>query len=216
MSITDSQLAMLSAAAQRADRCLVATPNLKGGAAQKVAAKLVAEGVVRGIKAKTGMPVWRRDGEDGHACALKLTAAGIKMIAAENDGEAATERREAIPPEPLPGSTSSSDAAPRAPDVGRAAPREGSKLASVIALLRRSEGATILALTEATGWLPHTTRAAITGVRKRGYSVVREQNEEGGSIYRLSDALAEGASPIAKSGKKTAGPGREPKAKQAA
>ena len=39
-----------------------------------------------------------------------------------------------------------------------------------MALLSRAEGATILALTEATGWLPHTTRAAITGVRKRGYS----------------------------------------------
>ena len=57
----------------------------------------------------------------------------------------------------------------------------------MIALLRRSEGATIDVLTKATGWLPHTTRAAITGVRKRGYSVVLDRSAEGASVYRLSD-----------------------------
>src|ERR1039458_9278150 len=80
--LTGSQLAMLSAAARREDRCLVSSPNLKGGAAQKVAAKLVAEGLVKEIKAKAGMPAWRRDGEGGQGYALKLTAAGMKMIAA--------------------------------------------------------------------------------------------------------------------------------------
>ena len=214
--LTDSQLAMLSASAGREDRCLVSSPNLKGGAAQKVAAKLVARGLVKEIKAKAGMPVWRRDGADGQAYALKLTAAGMKMIAADDEGEVAAERGETPSPESLAAATSSSDAATQAPDVGKAAPREGSKLASVIALLRRSEGATILALTEATGWLPHTTRAAITGVRKRGYSVVRERSEEGGSVYRLSDPPTEGAPAIAGSGEQAAGPRREPKAKRAA
>ncbi len=58
-------------------------------------------------------------------------------------------------------------------DAGRhaptAAPRDGSKLALMIDLLRRADGATIVDLTQATGWLAHTTRAAITGLRKRGY-----------------------------------------------
>jgi DNA-binding IclR family transcriptional regulator len=45
----------------------------------------------------------------------------------------------------------------------------------VIDLLRRADGATIVDLSEATGWLPHTTRAALTGLRKRGYAVVREE-----------------------------------------
>ena len=64
-------------------------------------------------------------------------------------------------------------------DVSRhaptAAPRDGSKLALMINLLRRADGATIVDLTEATGWLAHTTRAAITGLRKRGYAVTRER-----------------------------------------
>ena len=49
------------------------------------------------------------------------------------------------------------------------APRGGSKLARVIALLERDHGATIAELIAATGWLAHTTRAALTGLRKRGY-----------------------------------------------
>ena len=55
------------------------------------------------------------------------------------------------------------------------APRDGSKLALVIEHLQRADGATIIDLTQATGWLPHTTRAALTGLRKRGYGVIRER-----------------------------------------
>jgi hypothetical protein len=61
IKLTDTQLIVLSAAAQREDRCLVATKSLKGGAAQKCAAKLLAAGLVKKVKAKPGMPAWRRD-----------------------------------------------------------------------------------------------------------------------------------------------------------
>src|SRR5208282_687437 len=40
----DTQLVLLSAAAQREERCLVASPTLKGGAAQKVASKPISAG----------------------------------------------------------------------------------------------------------------------------------------------------------------------------
>ena len=81
--LTDTQLAILSAASQRGDRCLIAPSTLKGGAAQKVAAKLVTAGLVREIKAKAGMEVWRRDLETGQAYSLKLTDAGLKAIAGD-------------------------------------------------------------------------------------------------------------------------------------
>jgi hypothetical protein len=58
----------------------------------------------------------------------------------------------------------------------------------LIDLLRRADGATIVDLTQATGWLAHTTRAAITGLRKRGYAVTRERSEAGESVYRISGA----------------------------
>ena len=84
--LTDTQLAILSAASQRGDRCLIAPSTLKGGAAQKVAAKLLTAGLVREIKAKAGMEVWRRDQETGQAYSLKLTDAGLKAIAVDECG----------------------------------------------------------------------------------------------------------------------------------
>ena len=62
--------------------------------------------------------------------------------------------------------------------------------ALVIEHLQRAAGATIIDLTQATGWLPHTTRAALTGLRKRGYAVIRERIGAGDSAYRISDAPA--------------------------
>ena len=60
----------------------------------------------------------------------------------------------------------------------------------MIDLLRRADGATIVDLTQATGWLAHTTRAAITGLRKRGYAVTRECIVAGEFVYRISGAPA--------------------------
>jgi DNA-binding transcriptional regulator PaaX len=71
-----------------------------------------------------------------------------------------------------------------------AVPRDGSKLALVIEHLQRADGATLVDLTQATGWLPHTTRAALTGLHKRGYAVIRERIGARDSVYRISDAPA--------------------------
>ena len=85
IKLSDTQLAMVRAAAHRDDRCLTPSPTLKDGAAQKVAAKLIAAKLVREIRAKAGTPVWRRDGEGGQALALKLAAAGLKAIAVNKE-----------------------------------------------------------------------------------------------------------------------------------
>jgi hypothetical protein len=74
------------------------------------------------------------------------------------------------------------------------APRSSSKLALLLALLERPEGATLARLVEATGWLPHSTRAALTGLRKRGYVVTCEPRtgDKGreASLYRIASAGA--------------------------
>jgi hypothetical protein len=121
-------------------------------------------------------------------------------------------------PESLPDAKGSSDVVQPAAESEKATPREGSKLASVMALLRRPEGATISTLTDATGWLPHTTRAAITGIRKRGYSVTLDRSADGASVYRLSDAhrSEDAASAIQVEENKPPRRQREPKAKAAA
>jgi hypothetical protein len=89
--------------------------------------------------------------------ALKLTAAGLKTIVVEGGSEQAIEPSETAQLQPLREAKSLW----RPDDVGERAqtlaPRDGSKLALVIGLLRGSNGVTIFNLSEATGWLPHTT-----------------------------------------------------------
>lgn len=48
-----------------------------------------------------------------------------------------------------------------------------SKISTVADLLRREGGATLAELVAATGWQPHTTRAALTGLRKKGHKIER-------------------------------------------
>ena len=59
-----------------------------------------------------------------------------------------------------------------------------SKASTVLALLQRDGGATLPELIAATGWLPHTTRAALTGLRKKGHAVDRSKRD-GGTCYRI-------------------------------
>jgi hypothetical protein len=62
--------------------------------------------------------------------------------------------------------------APRAAGAPRK-PREGTKQAAVLVLLRRPEGATIAQVVEATGWAPHTVRGFFAGLRtRRGIEVM--------------------------------------------
>jgi hypothetical protein len=64
----------------------------------------------------------------------------------------------------------------------RAAP---TKAATVQKLLSRPKGATLAEIMEATGWLPHSARAFMTGLRKRGHNLVRECRTSGESTWRI-------------------------------
>ena len=69
--------------------------------------------------------------------------------------------------------------------------RRGTKIARVVELLQRDQGANLDELIAATGWLPHTARAALTGLRHRGYEVRLERGENGrASVYRAAVLLA--------------------------
>lgn len=72
-------------------------------------------------------------------------------------------------------------------------PRQGTKLAAVVGLLQRDQGATIGDLTGTTGWLPHTARAALTGLRKRGSAIRRGDVAEGLTTYRIPTRASAGA-----------------------
>jgi hypothetical protein len=93
-----------------------------------------------------------------------LTAAGLKAIAIDEGSQDAIESAEA--PQPRTKTRVSPDEGGQPARV--AAPRDGSKLALVIELLRRADGATIVDLTQATGWLPHGSRRDRRDVRGAG------------------------------------------------
>jgi hypothetical protein len=191
VKLSDTQLVMLSAAAQRGDLCLATPDKMKGAVLSKVGEKLTKLGLVREVRAKAGMPVWRRD-DGGQSYALKLMAAGLKAIAVDDGSEEAVARREAPQPRPIPDGTKASGPAITGARAKTPIPRAGSKLARVIELLQRHGGATIPTLIEATGWLPHTTRATLTGLRKRGYAIARERIDGGDSVYRIGSPATHG------------------------
>lgn len=64
--------------------------------------------------------------------------------------------------------------------VSQEAPSKQQQLA---ALVVRDEGATLDQMIAATGWLPHTTRAALTGLKKKGYAISSD-NVDGVRTYR--------------------------------
>jgi len=56
----------------------------------------------------------------------------------------------------------------------------------LIGMLERPEGASVAEIGQRLGWLPHTVRAAITGLRHAGREVMRIKDATGQSMYRLA------------------------------
>lgn len=62
------------------------------------------------------------------------------------------------------------------------------KLETILKHLGHKNGATLQALEKATGWQPHSVRAALTGLRKKGNAIERAKDGKGGTVYRLAGA----------------------------
>jgi hypothetical protein len=76
-----------------------------------------------------------------------------------------------------------------APNPRTLTPRENTKQAKLITMLRRAGGATIADLAKATGWQRHTVRGAISGALKKklGLSVMSAKAEDGERVYRIAN-----------------------------
>src|SRR5271166_4164686 len=85
LKLTDSQLIVLSTAAARDDGAAVTPQGMGKAAAAKVGSRLVARKLMlmREIRAKPGMPVWRED--HGKNVSLVITRAGRDAIAVGDD-----------------------------------------------------------------------------------------------------------------------------------
>ena len=79
---------------------------------------------------------------------------------------------------------------PAEPSPAReAAAAATTKTMRLIGLLQSEPGASIADIVTAFGWLPHTSRAALTGLRKRGHAIVRS-SVDGTTRYRIADREA--------------------------
>ena len=110
----------------------------------------------------------------------KQTASSTKSARAARKGGAAGKKSI----KPKPARQGRRAAAP--PEVKRGE----TKQTRVITLLGRDSGASLSELIAATGWLPHTTRAALTGLRHKGFVLDRDKRVDGTTTYRISSAPA--------------------------
>jgi hypothetical protein len=199
--LNGAQLLLLSGASQREDRCAVVPIGVKRRSALRAVSQLLEAGLLKEVRAKAEAPIWRRDEKSGVSYSLKLTITGVKAIVVEdarsiddasegrqNEAAVAVAQNEERHAQPA-----ALDKAAVTPEPAYSAPRGGTKIAHVVTLLERRDGATLEELIAATGWLPHTTRAALTGLRKRGYALVLDQSDkQRGSVYRVASENASG------------------------
>ncbi len=68
----------------------------------------------------------------------------------------------------------------------KAADARRTKADTILDLVQRPTGASISELTKATGWQPHSVRAALTGLRKKGREVERSKDDQGVSRYSIA------------------------------
>jgi hypothetical protein len=186
--LSDTQLVVLSKAAARDDGLATIPEGLNKAAAAKVAASLVSRKLMREVRAKPDMPGWRIDVE-GRGMSLVITREGRQAIGIEDGENNGSNQSLAIKNERAGVQQASRRKRPASIDE----PRAGSKQALIIKMLSRKSGGTLDALVEATGWLLHTTRAALTGLRKRGYTVLLERQDGKPSLYRITSGQARAA-----------------------
>lgn len=73
------------------------------------------------------------------------------------------------------------------PPAAPIAKAPGGKQAKVIQMLNRKQGASLDQIMEATGWLAHSARAVLSGLRKKGHTIGRTTTPKG-SVYRITKA----------------------------
>jgi hypothetical protein len=173
--LTDAQLVILSAAARRDDRAVLPLPKsltLNKGATAIVLKSLLKRNLIAERPGTVNGEVWR-EAEDGRRLTLAITDTGLKAIGVEvDDGD----------------DKAGQDEAADGPTRSEPKHKAGGKADLILRLLRRPEGAQVAELQGATGWQPHSVRAALTGLRKRGIDVARTKDEAGVTVYRCPGA----------------------------
>jgi hypothetical protein len=163
--LNDLQLILLCHAAQTSDGNVLPLPDTvtDRDRADKELKTLLRRGLVSETQTSNAAAAWRSD--DNIHFGLVIAETGNAAIGLGNPDAG-----------PEADATDNTPMAATA-DTAREA-RGGSKIANVVTLLRRDGGATLVELVEAAGWLPHTTRAALTGLKKKGHVITKTKRDD--------------------------------------
>ena len=134
----------------------------------------------------------RRATRAGSVAAVELAGTVASAATAASQGAAqnaalSVTGNEALEQSALPSESelqSASATAPRVPSSDL--PRASTRRAMLVAMLARAQGGSVTEMGQRLGWLPHTVRAAITGLRHAGRDVTRSKDEKGQTVYRLT------------------------------
>jgi len=189
--LSDSQLVVLTAACQRPDHCVFpVTAKLKGNAAGNVLKSLLKKDLIKEVHTKSrDDTVWRHDEQRGGMTLVATKAAfaalGIDAPDADDSEPEVAAEKPANPETKLKLNKRSKE--PKAKQHKSTAPRDGSKQAQLIAMLKRTKGASIEEIVAAFDWQAHTVRGAIAGALKKklGLDVTSEKDEKRGRVYRI-------------------------------
>lgn len=209
--LSNMQLMLLSSAAARDNGSLIPPPeNCTQDRARisKAVSALLRRSRVEELSVTDHRLAWRE--QDQNVIGLFITDAGRTAISAEpetglqaNAAAPTTDDKKRKDPEAdrenhsdyevLPPATGSQAPCPAAtgtaPATVPAEPRTGTKISTVVAMLEREQGATLNEMVEATGWLPHSTRAALTGIRKNGSAITKTKRGDV-TCYRIEAEAA--------------------------
>lgn len=186
--LTDLQMVLLSSAAQRDGGALLPLPKrlkLKARVQTRVFNALLKKELVSEQPAPPDAPAWREIG-DGQRFMLVISPAGLEAIEVEpEEGRNKPDKNNRPKPSRKPSKKRKGATQPAIPDV-----RPGTKLALMIGLLSRDDGATIAEIVAATGWQQHSVRGAISGALKKklGLTVSSDVEEDRGRVYRIRKA----------------------------
>jgi len=184
-SLSTSQRLILATAADRADGAVLPLPDgfhIWGRARRLMLEGLIKRGLIAERPAQDDEPVWAQgDGE----CALEITPEGRALVGSTEQEPSSRDDQPLAPAIPREGATVQGPE-PDAPSGKRPTARPGTKQALLIDMLRRPEGGTIAEIQQATGWQPHTARAAITGLKKKSLGVTSAPRRDGMRAYHLT------------------------------
>lgn len=160
--LTDTQMILLSAASQRSDLSFYPLPKSQAEGGQRIInalTTLLSAGLAEERETCSADTTSRIDGDLSYG--LFATATGLAAIGIE------------------PARQGDQTAAPADVTLPRV-----TKASLLVELLQRKHGATLPELIAATGWLQHTTRAALTGLRKKGH-VIERSKRDSATCYRI-------------------------------